>query len=125
MSEIVAGMHGEASRHVTEELTAERLGSGSVAVFGTPALLAMIEDAAVDAVSASVSDGMTTVGTWVELEHLAPSRVGARVRATATLTGIDGKRLEFECEAFEGDVLIGRARHRRALVNVERFLAGS
>ena len=123
MSEFVLGMQGEAARTVTEEMTAERLGSGSVPVFGTPALLALIEDASVAAVSTVLSDGMTTVGIWVELEHLAPSRVGARVRASASLSSVDGRTLEFACEAYEGDTLIGRARHRRAVVDLEKFLA--
>ena|SRR5438093_10603665 len=123
MTDIVPGLRGEAARTVTDELTAERLGSGSVPVFGTPALLAMIEDAAVAAVAGAVQPGSTTVGIWVELEHIAPSRVGARVHATAELKAVNGRTLEFECEAFEAGKLIGRARHRRAVVEMERFLA--
>lgn len=117
------GLRGEAARTVTAELTAEALGSGTVPVLGTPALLAMMEDAAVAAVAARLEQGTTSVGTWAELEHLAASKVGASVRAAAELVAVDGRELEFVCEAYEGDTLIGRARHRRVVVDRERFLA--
>jgi len=107
---------------VTEDLTAERLGSGDVPVFGTPALLALIEEAAVTALRGALSDAQTSVGTHVELDHLAPSRVGDEVRALATLTAVEGRALTFECEAYDGDRLIGRALHRRSVVDRERFL---
>lgn len=123
MTKLAPGLRGTAERVVTERLTARKLRSGTVPVLGTPALLAMIEDAAVVTVSAALEPGSTSVGVWVELEHLAASRVGARVTATAELTGVDGRALEFWCEAHEGEKLIGRARHRRTIVEVERFLA--
>jgi fluoroacetyl-CoA thioesterase len=117
------GLTGEARRIVTEDLTAIHLGSGDVPVFGTPALLALIEEAAVAAVHGALPDGSTTVGLRVELEHLAPSRIGAEVRALSRLTAADGRRLTFECEAYDGDTVIGRATHQRIVVDRERFLA--
>lgn len=117
-----AGLVGEARRVVTVDMTAERLGSGDVPVFGTPALLALIEEAAVTALHGALPDGRTSVGTHVELDHIAPSRVGAEVRALATLTAVEGRALTFQCEAYDGETLIGRALHRRAVVNRERFL---
>jgi fluoroacetyl-CoA thioesterase len=117
-----AGLAGEARRTVTEDLTAMRLGSGDVPVFGTPALLALMEEAAVAAVHDALPDGATTVGSHVELDHLAPSRIGVEVRALATLTTVEGRALQFECEAYEGDKLIGRATHRRMIVDREKFL---
>ena len=122
MSAPAPGLRGESRRVVTTELTAESLGSGDVPVFGTPALLALIEEAAVSALRGSLPEGSTSVGTWVELEHLSPSRVGAQVRAVAQLTSIKGRTLSFDCEAYEDERLIGRAGHRRAVVNRERFL---
>ena len=103
-------------------MTAERLGSGDVPVFGTPALLALVEEAAVTALRGALPDGLTSVGTHVELDHLAPSRVGAEVRAIATLTAVEGRALTFECEAYDGDTPIGHASHRRMVVDRERFL---
>jgi len=117
-----AGLAGEARRIVTEDLTAVRLGSGDVPVFGTPALLALIEEAAVAAVHGALPDGATSVGSHVELDHLAPSRVGTEVRAFATLTAVEGRALTFECEAYEGEKPIGRALHKRMIVDREKFL---
>ncbi|MGZ4128286.1 MAG: thioesterase family protein [Actinomycetota bacterium] len=118
---LTTGLMGEARRVVTDELTAIHLGSGDVPVFGTPALLALIEEAAVAAVHDALPDGSTSVGARVELEHLAPSRVGVEVRALARLVAVDGRALTFECEAYEGDKLIGRATHRRIIVERARF----
>ncbi|MGZ6527438.1 MAG: thioesterase family protein [Actinomycetota bacterium] len=118
---LTTGLMGEARRVVTDELTAIHLGSGDVPVFGTPALLALIEEAAVAAVHDALPDGSTSVGARVELEHLAPSRVGVEVRALARLIAVDGRALTFECEAYEGDKLIGRATHRRIIVERARF----
>jgi fluoroacetyl-CoA thioesterase len=123
MSELAVGLRGTATRTVTEDLLASSLGSGAVPVFATPALLAMIEDAAASSVAPLLDEGAVTVGVWVELEHIAASKPGAHVRATAELTDVDGRTLEFRCEAYDGDVLIGRARHRRAVVDRERFLS--
>lgn len=116
------GLRGEARRTVTPELTAENLGSGDLAVLGTPAVLALIEEAAVAAVHGRLEDGATTVGAWVSLEHRAPSAVGVEVRAVAELTRIEGRTLEFSCEAYEGDKLIAVASHRRVIVDRARFL---
>ncbi len=116
------GTRGEARRTVTAADTAEALGSGDVPVFGTPAVLALVEEAACAAVAGALDEGRTSVGTWVELEHVAPSVVGAEVTATAELTGADGKVLEFTCEVRDGDRVVARARHRRAIVDRERFL---
>ena len=102
--------------------TAEALGSGDVPVFATPAVLALVEEAACDAVAGALGEGRTSVGSWVELEHLAPSKVGADVIATAELTGVDGKVLEFTCEVRDGERVVARARHRRAIVDREKFL---
>ena len=116
------GTRGEARRTVTTAITADALGSGDVPVLGTPAVLALVEEAACAAVAGALEEGRTSVGTWVELEHLAPSKVGAEVIATAELTGVDGRVLDFTCEVRDGERVIARARHRRAIVDREKFL---
>lgn len=121
MTELSAGLLGEARRTVTQDQTAIALGSGDVPVFGTPALLALMEEAACAALRGTVPEGRTSVGTHAEMDHLAPSRVGAEVRAIARVTSFDGRAVEFECEAYDGETLIGRATHRRALVDRARF----
>jgi fluoroacetyl-CoA thioesterase len=116
------GLRGEAHRVVSDDVTAIALRSGDVPVLGTPAILGLIEEAACAAVNGALEDGQTSVGMWVELEHLAPSSVGAAVTATAELMAVDGRTLEFTCEARDGQTLVARARHRRAVVDRERFL---
>jgi fluoroacetyl-CoA thioesterase len=118
---IAIGLTGEARRLVTSELTARALGSGDVDVFGTPALLAMIEEAALTTIASELAPEQTSVGMTASVEHLAPSRVGAEVRAVARVTAVDGRRVSFEAEAFDGETVIGRATHVRAIVDRARF----
>lgn len=115
------GLTGRAHLTVTDANTAAALGSGDVPVLGTPAVLALIEQAACDALRGALPGGATSVGSWVELEHLAPSRIGAEVTATASLDAVDGRRLSFTCEARDGDALVARASHRRVVVTRARF----
>ncbi len=120
---IVSGLRGEARRTVDAGNTAEALGSGDVPVLGTPAVLAVIEEAAVNAIRKQVPEGGTSVGVWVELEHLAPSKIGAEVVATAILTAAEGRLLNFDCEVHDGGTLVAKAKHRRYLVIRDRWLA--
>jgi fluoroacetyl-CoA thioesterase len=104
--------------------TAVALGSGDVPVLGTPRVLALLEQATVEAVAAMLGPGQTTVGARVELDHLRPTRVGAAVRATATLAEVDGRRLVFEVELTEDGTTVARGTIGRALVDRDRFAAG-
>jgi fluoroacetyl-CoA thioesterase len=121
--ELHAGLRASLARVVTEALTAEALGSGDVPVLATPAVLAMMEEAACAAIRPALRAGQTTVGTRVELEHLAPSKIGATVDVTSELTSVDGRTLEFACETREADRVVARARHARVVVDREWFLA--
>ena len=123
MSEVTPGLRGSASVIVTAALTAEALGSGDVPVYGTPAMLALVERACCAAVALALDDGATTVGSWAEVEHLAASRLGVTVTASAEVTVVDGRRISFDAEVHEGDKLIGRVKHRRALVDRAKFLS--
>lgn len=107
---------------VTEEHTARALGSGDVPVLGTPALLTLAEGACVDAIAHDLPEGETSVGTWAEIEHLQATAVGATVVARATLLGHHGRRLEFSVSIEEDGETVARVRHRRVLVERERFL---
>ncbi|TVP63485.1 MAG: thioesterase [Nitriliruptor sp.] len=108
---------------VGEEHTAIELGSGDVPVLGTPALLALAESACVGALTDELEAGETTVGTWADVEHLKASPVGATVCAHATLIGHHGRRLEFRVTVEQGGEQIALVKHRRVLVDRERFLA--
>lgn len=114
------GSTGRAERIVTEAMTAASLGSGDVNVLGTPAVLALIEQACVEALG-TLPEGKTSVGVWAGLNHLKASKVGATVRAVATLTGVDGRKLAFTAEAFDGETLIAKAEHRRVIVDRSVF----
>lgn len=116
-----AGASASVTLAVTEADTAIALASGEVPVLSTPRVLALIEQAAVDAVRDQIPDGQTSVGARVELDHLRPTRIGATVTATATLVAVDGHRLHFTATVTEGDIEVARALHRRAIVDRARF----
>jgi fluoroacetyl-CoA thioesterase len=115
------GLVGEASITVTEDLTAAALGSGSVDAFSTPALIALLEAAAIDAVKDCLTEGQTTVGVSLNVRHLAATPVGMEVTARATLKEIDGRRLAFDVEAWDAVERIGEGTHGRFIVDRARF----
>ncbi len=98
-------------------------GSGAVPVFATPSLVALVEAAAVAALEGHLSPDDTSVGTRIDLAHLAATPLGEPVRAEARLAQVDGRRLVFEVVAHDGTRKIGEGRHERMVVNRERFLA--
>lgn len=115
---------GTATLVVETEHLASHIGSGDVPVLATPWLLALCERATMDAAADALVADDTSVGVRVELEHLAPSRPGAQVVATATVDGDDGRYLDFIVEARQGDTIVGRGTIRRARVKRARFIAG-
>ncbi len=102
---------------------ASALGSGGVAVFGTPALVALCETAAFLCVAPHLEAGQTTVGTVVEIRHLAATPPGVEVRAVATLVAVEGRRLTFTLEAWDPIEKIGEGRHERVMVDEQKFIA--
>jgi fluoroacetyl-CoA thioesterase len=117
------GLVGEAKTLVSGSNVASAYGSGAVEVFATPAMIALMEGAASRAVQAALPEGSITVGTRVDVRHLAATPPGAEVRARAELLQIDGRRLVFRVEAFDQDEKIGEGTHERAVVDRERLLA--
>ena len=116
------GLEATVEELVTEAMTAERLGSGDVPVLGTPAVLALVEAAAVGAVAGSLEADQTTVGSAADLQHVAPTGIGATVTATAALVEVDGRRLRFSFEVTDPAGPIARGTHTRVIVERERFL---
>jgi fluoroacetyl-CoA thioesterase len=108
---------------VEDQHTARALGSGDVPVLGTPALLALAEGACVDAIKDDLEPDQTSVGTWAEIEHLTATPVGSTVCANATLIGHHGRRLEFSVRIVQDGEVVAKIRHRRVLVDRQRFLA--
>lgn len=117
-----AGMRGDAKLVVTEGDTARALGSGTVDVLATPRLIALAEEATVNAVSSELAPGMTTVGMRVQFDHLQPTPVGAEVVAEAVLEKVDGRRLVFTVSATDAAGLVAAGKITRAVVDVQRFM---
>jgi fluoroacetyl-CoA thioesterase len=117
------GLRGLATVRVTEGRTAQALGSGDLAVFATPAMVALMEAAAVQALSGSLAEGETTVGSRIEVSHLAATPVGMDVRAEAELTAVEGRKLIFTIVAHDERQKIGEGLHQRMIVARDRFLA--
>ncbi len=116
------GMSGESTTTVVHENTAAYVGAGGVEVFGTPMMIALMEQAAWQSVANGLDAGYVTVGTLVHVRHLAATPLGQQVRATAELIEIDGRRLVFQVEAFDEKQKIGEGQHERFIVNLDRFM---
>lgn len=123
MNGITLGLSGQSEAVVQLSDTAVRWGSGSVPVFSTPALVGLMESAAVQALNGHLAPGQTTVGARIDVRHLAPTPVGMRVQARAELVGIQGRRLTFRIVAWDEVEQIGEAVHERFVVDDERFVA--
>ncbi|WFF00374.1 hotdog domain-containing protein [Micromonospora sp. WMMD964] len=116
------GLTAQVELTVTDADTAQAVGSGDVPVLGTPRVLALAEAATVAATATGMPPGFTTVGTRVEVEHLAPTVVGRTVRAQALLATVDGRRLSFEVTVSDGDQTVARGRVDRIMVDRQRFV---
>ena len=115
----------EVRRTVTDEVTAEAAGSGGMRVFGTPYLIAMMENAAFLLMQRSLPEGKSSVGTKVDIVHTAPTPLGMEVAVTAEVTAVsaNGKMVDFKVTARDETGPIGEGTHRRAVIDTERFLA--
>ena len=115
------GITGIQSVKVNESNSAKVMGSGTLDVFATPAMIALIEETAWKSVQPFLEEGEGTVGTKLEVSHDAPTPFGMTVTAKTKLVEIDGRRLVFEVEASDGTDLIGKGRHERFIIRNERF----
>jgi fluoroacetyl-CoA thioesterase len=118
---VAPGLEGTAEETVTEEMTARSVGSGDVAALATPEALALVERAAVAALEGRLGPDRTSVGSSVSLDHLAPTPVGAVVRATARLERVDGRRLSFSFVVIDGRGRVADGSHVRVVVDRRRF----
>ena len=120
---LTVGSKGKAEAVVTDQNTANAVGSGLVPVFATPYMIALMENAAVNAVQAHLEEGQGTVGTKLEVTHDAATPIGMKVWAEAELTAVEGKKLTFSVKAFDEAGPIGGGTHERFIITVDRFLA--
>ena len=120
--EITIGMKGTAESFVEREDTAKEVGSGSLLVYATPCMVALMEGAACEAIADAMKDTETTVGIMLNIEHISATPVGLDVRAEAEVTAVEGKVITFQVTAFDEAGEIGRGTHKRVIVNTQRFL---
>lgn len=117
-----AGLTYKQKRNVTKKDTADQVGSGSLAVYGTPAMIAFIENTALKAVEEELEDNQTTVGTKVNINHLRPTPVGERVICSVELRAVNGSQLQFNVEVEDENNKIGEGTHTRYIVNKDTFM---
>jgi fluoroacetyl-CoA thioesterase len=121
LAPIDAGLTGSAELVVGEEHTAPRIGSGKVHVLATPVMINVIEAAALAAVEHLLPEGHQSLGTRLDVRHVAATPVGMRVRASASVTKVEGRTVVFRVEARDEKELIGEGTHERVVVNVAKF----
>ena len=117
------GLTYTCTRAVEEHHLAVNVGSGDLRVWATPAMMALMEEAAMRAVAPHLPEGSTTVGGYIASSHLKPTAHGRSVSATATLVAVEGRKLSFTVKAFDDEDLIGEGEHTRFIVDREKFMA--
>ena len=122
MSELNRGVRGTQEERVTEKNVARALGSGGLAVYSTPSMITLMEYTALESVTPFLPEGSSTVGTRIDIKHLAATPIGMRVRCETELIEIDRRRLVFLCRVFDEAGLIGEGTQERFIVDNEKFM---
>ena len=117
------GLKGKQSEIVTNDKTAAVMGSGTLPVYATPAMIALMEKTAMLSVASELEEGQATVGTLLEISHLAACGLGTKVSCESELVEIDRKRLVFSVTAYNGETVIGKGRHERFIIDTEKFMS--
>lgn len=120
--EITVGMKGEVSTLVEREDTAHEVGSGSLLVYATPCMVALMEGAACEAIAPAMKEEKTSVGTELSIRHISATPVGLEVRAEAEVTEVNGNTITFLVTAYDEAGKIGEGIHKRAVVTTQKFL---
>ena len=120
--EITVGMKGTVSTTVEREDTALEVGSGSLLVYATPCMVALMEGAACEAISAALPEEKTSVGIELNISHVSATPVGLDVRAEAEVTAVEGSIITFQVTAYDEAGKIGEGTHKRAVISVQKFL---
>ncbi|MBI2940760.1 MAG: thioesterase family protein [Chloroflexi bacterium] len=116
------GLKGESAVIVDQSNTASALGTGALPALSTSALVQLMERAAVNAVRRHLEENEETLGAAIDVRHLAPTPVGRRVRAEATVTAVDGRRITFAVAAFDSAGPVGEGTHQRVIVDRDQFI---
>ena len=120
--EITIGMKGTAETTVERQDTAYEVGSGDLLVYATPCMVALMEGAACNAIADAIPEGKTSVGTMLNISHIAATPVGMDVRAEAEVTEVDGSSITFLVTAYDESGKIGEGTHKRAVITTQKFL---
>ena len=120
--EITVGMKGTVTTLVEREDTAAEVGSGSLLVYATPCMVALMEGAACEAIKAAIPEDKTSVGIELAISHISATPVGLEVRAEAEVTAVEGSIITFRVEAFDEAGKIGEGTHKRAVITTQKFL---
>ena len=120
--EITVGMKGRAETLCEREDTAKEVGSGSLLVYATPCMTALMEGAACEAIEEALPEGKTTVGIALDIEHISATPVGLEVWAEAEVTEVSGKVISYTVTAFDEAGEIGKGTHKRVIVDTQKFL---
>ena len=122
MEHVRSGLVGEKRATVIDTMLATHLGSGSIEVYATPAMIALIESAAVAAIDPLLPGGQASVGVALNVRHLAATPPGQQVRARAEVSGVEGRKVTFNVQAWDERELIGEGTHTRYVIDVARFV---
>ena len=117
------GIKGKQELTVTTENTAKAMGSGTLDVFATPAMIALMENTAYESVAGELEEGSGTVGTALNVKHVAATPVGMKVICETQLVKVEGRALTFSVKAFDEKGLIGEGEHERFIIFNEKFQA--
>lgn len=117
-----AGIMGKQTMIVTEDKTAEVMGSGMLPVYATPAMIALMENTAASSVQEQLEEGQGTVGTLINVKHVSATPVGMEVTCETKLVEVDRKRLVFEVKAYDTAGIIGEGTHERFIIDNEKFM---
>ncbi len=122
MENIKPGVAGEKTITSTEAQSARHIGSGTIRVFATPAMIALMEQAAVEAIDKLLPEGQASVGTALNIRHLAATPIGQQVRARAEVTAVEGRQVTFHVQAWDENELIGEGTHTRFVIDLQRYM---
>jgi len=123
LSESLIGKSADAITVVKDANTAKAVGSGSLDVFATPMMIALMEEAACNCLADVLEEGQSSVGTQISVDHTSASPLGVEITATATIKSVDGRKVIFELSAHESKNEIGKGIHTRFIIDVTRFIA--
>ena len=115
------GIKGKKEITVTQELTAKAMGSGTLDVYATPAMIALMENTAYESVAPELEEGSGTVGTSIQVKHVSASPVGMKITCETELVKVDGRALTFSVKAYDEAGLIGEGEHERFVIFEEKF----